>query len=346
VARGGVPPVWRGETVRTVTPDNVTRLSRGAAGCRRRAEDDGRRVAVGVDVGGTKLALGVIDADGRVLAREQSCTPRSDPAVIIERIVGFATRHAAGMPIGIGAAGVVDDCGAVRYGSFIDWRGINLVDAISSRLGVPVVADNDANAAAWAEYCRNRASDDMLLLLALGTGVGGAIIDRGRLVRGAHGLAGELGHIPVDPLGEPCRCGGRGCLETVSGGTAIAATYALSASMAATSARDVHVAALAGDVRAVETIRRAGSTLGMAVATMMTILDPDRVVLCGGLVALGDLLLQPARAAISRHAFLAGQRPAIELEISESGADAVIVGAALLALGGRALLHTGIATRR
>ena len=184
-------------------------------------------LSIGVDVGGTKIAAGVVDEEGAVLERIQRASPANDRASILDTIVDCALELKESRPeavaVGIGAAGFVSsDRNTMASGTNLDWTGVRIGDVVAERVGLPVVVENDANAAGWAEARFGAgAGKRNVLVVTLGTGVGGAIVIDGRLVRGAAGFAAEIGHINVEPDGRPCGCGQRGCLERYGSGTAL-----------------------------------------------------------------------------------------------------------------------------
>lgn len=290
---------------------------------------------VGVDIGGTKTAAALVGPDGAVLARRRAPTPaRSGPAAVLDTAARLAADllDAAGPgPVGVGTAGTVDPAtGTIRYAtdSLPGWTGTPVVDALAGRLGRPVRVTNDVNAAAlgecWAGATRGCRD---VLLVAVGTGLGGAIVRDGRIEDGARGAAGEVAHLPA-PGAERLRCGcGRyGHLEAIASGTGLAAAYAEQTGSPVTG-QAVAERAAAGDVAARQVRDRAGAALGAALAGLVALLDPQAVVLAGGAA---DTLLPAASTAY------AAELPAgwadVPLLPAALGADAVVVGAARLAL--------------
>lgn len=311
--------------------------------------------AVGVDVGGTKLAAGVVNGRGTVLARARRDTPAREAERIAPLVVELARDLAAEagadslLPIGVGAAGVVDRDGVMRFAPNIDWPPrYPLRAALSEHAGVPVVVDNDANVAAWGEYRAGAGRDAVgdMVLLTIGTGVGGGLIIDGRLVRGAQGLGAEFGHLIVAEGGPRCPCGNRGCLEAVASGTAIGrmareeqvarqvpeASPLASLEPAALTGKAVTIAAQGGDGFATSLLERAGFWLGVGIATLVNALDPEAVVVGGGAMEAGELLLGPARAAMAERVIGRGHRTLPPVQRAALADDAGLVGAALLAL--------------
>ena len=309
---------------------------------------------VGVDVGGTKVAAGVLSADGRVVHQRRWPTDTTDAEAIVGN-VGRAVRELRAdlelpdtLPIGVGMAGLVDLDGVVRYAPNLPLRDVPLRALLERELGCPVTLDNDASAAAWAEFRVGAARDapSGLVMLTLGTGVGGAVVLEGRLMRGAHGLAGELGHIVVVEGGRRCACGNRGDLEALASGTAIGRTAEelrvagrLPPSSSLTDAEElsgrvVTDAALDGDAGGVAVLAEVGFWLGVGVASLVNALDPDLVLVGGGAATAGELLLGPARDAFADRFVGREWRTPVPLREAELGSDAGFIGAGLLALGG------------
>jgi glucokinase len=310
-------------------------------------------VTIGIDVGGTKIAAGVVDEAGKVVARRQIATAATHPTSIVAGIVKVAQELMAAAPnvtaVGIGAAGLIDGGkGLVLSAPNIAWENVPLRAMVSDRLRLPVVLDNDANVAALGEsvYGAGKGYGDQIML-TIGTGVGGGIVIGGEIYRGAHGVGAELGHVIVDASSSAvCSCGNHGCLEALASGNSIGrrarervsepgATAVLE--LAGKNAVDitgelVGEAAKSGDVWATEIIAETGRWLGVGIASFVNIFDPDVVIIAGGAAAgTGELLLGPARDAaaglIIGHAWrkLPPVLPAV------LGYDAGLVGAAVLA---------------
>lgn len=309
-------------------------------------------VTVGVDVGGTKIAGGVVDASGSVVARRQIPTDPADPQATVGGIVKVARELLASAPaaraVGVGAAALIDSSGVIVGAPNLAWRNLSLRAMLEDRLGVPVLVDNDVNAAAWAEYRFGAGRGaSRLVMFALGTGIGGGIVIDGRLERGAHGLGAELGHMIVERGGPACACGNHGCLEALASGTAIARAAreriasgspvlaAADGDPAAITGEMVGAAAVEGDSFARELLAEAGRALGVGLANAANIFDPDRIVVGGGVVAgTGDLLLGPAVEAMRRLVVEGASRPEISVVPAALGADAGLIGAATLAAPG------------
>ena len=308
------------------------------------------RTAIGVDVGGTKIGCGVVDAGGRVHDREQVPTPTGGPATLaaIQSVVrALLGRNPDVAAVGVGAAGLVEwPGGLVRWAPHNGYRNLPLREVLAATTGLPVVVDNDANAAAWAEsrLGAGHGADD-LVLLTVGTGIGTGLVLDGRIYRGSSGLAAELGHTIVDVDGAPCSCGNAGCLETVASGSALGrygreaagadpdgAIAQLAGGPAAVTGMHVSLAAEAGDKVALSLFERLGFWLGVGVANAVTTFDPAIVVIGGGLSAAGELLLVPARTSTERFVHGRAQRRLPPLVTAGLGPAAGLVGAATIAL--------------
>ena len=311
---------------------------------------------IGVDIGGSKIVAGVVDSDGQVLARARAATPHlsTTPAVVEDTIVDAVRRLQTAYrleigAVGIGAAGFVDAAGAlVRFSPHLSWRDEPVRDALAGRLDLPVVLDNDANAAAAAEMAYGAGRGHrQVLCLTLGTGIGGALVMNGRVFRGANGMAGEFGHMQVVPGGRACECGNRGCWEQYSSGNALvrAARELLKApspgahvlqELAAGDPAEVTGplvtrAAAAGDRAVLAIFREVGGWLGTGLAGFVAAFDPELVIVGGGASDAGDLLLGPAREALRRTLTGRGFRPEPPLVTAGLGADAGFIGAAVVA---------------
>lgn len=300
--------------------------------------------AIGVDIGGTKIAAGVVDVDGTILRRQRRPTPVDDAATLIRATVEvIADLDAADAPVGVGVAGWVDLDGRVRTSPNLP----ALVDEpirerLEAELSSPVAVLNDADAAAWGEFCLGAGRDvDALAMFMVGTGVGGGLVLHGQLVRGAHGAAGELGHLLVDEGGPLCACGNHGCLEAHASGNAIArkaherrvhGALAGDSPLASEDLRgeDVAAAAADGNADALAVLADAGFWLGVGVASVVNAFDPATVVIGGGAAGAGEYLLEPARRACAMRVLGAPTRKAPPLVPGELD-DPGLVGAGLVA---------------
>jgi glucokinase len=293
-------------------------------------------VTVGVDVGGTKIAAGLVDGRGSVLRREVRESTGLSPAGIISAIaeVVGALRRGREDPVavGVGAAGFIDaDRTRVLFAPNLPWLDEPVPAALSAQVGLPVVLENDANAAAWAEYRfgAGRGAPETVVV-TVGTGIGVGLVLGGRLYRGAAGIAGEAGHMRVVPDGRECGCGNRGCWEQYSSGPALMRA-ATERSASFPDGPALTEAARAGDGVAVACFADVGQWLGQGLADISAVLDPGRFVVGGGVADAGELLLAPARQRYARALTGRGHRPPAEIVAASLGADAGMVGAAELA---------------
>ncbi len=312
------------------------------------------RLAIGVDVGGTKVEGLLVDVSREadlILDRRRVETPALDAEATARTIVSVARDLLAGrsdlIAVGVGTAGMVTLDGVVRYAPNVAWREFPLRERVERETGLPVYVDNDANVAAWGEFRfgAGRGSNDMLLV-TVGTGIGGGIVTGGKLYRGAHGFGAEIGHVIVEPNGPLCGCGNRGCWEQVAAGRAIdrlgraTALEHPESRMVELAGGDpaqvrgpvVTVAAKEGDPVAIGVLAEVGRRLGEGIAGLVNILDPDVVVVGGGAIEAGDLLLETARRAYSDAVEAPDHRPEVPIVAAELGNDAGAVGAADLAL--------------
>lgn len=306
-------------------------------------------LAIGVDVGGTKIAAGVVDENGTVLAQIRRATPARDADRTADTIAEIASALAAeygANSIGIGAAGLVDeDRCTVLFAPNLAWRNEPLGQRIGRATGLPTVVENDANAAGWGEARFGAARGaSSAVILTVGTGIGGAIILNGELVRGTHGLAGEWGHMVVRPDGRRCGCGLRGCWERYASGSALVADarelatldpargacLLESAGGRADQISGIHItaAARAGDPAALECLRNLGVWLGRGMAALAAAFDPDVFVLAGGVSEAGDLLRRPAQESFTSLLSARSFRSEPEVRLARQGNLAGLVGAA------------------
>lgn len=299
---------------------------------------------IGIDIGGSKVAAGLVDRQGQILRRTVVPSPTTSAADIEQTVCTIVTEWAQADPVavGVGAAGWVDEHRrTVRFSPHLAWRHEPLAQRLSDRLGLPVTVDNDANAAAWGEYCygAGRGTSHMVAL-TLGTGIGGAVVHEGALWRGRWGMAGEWGHMCVVPDGHPCPCGQRGCWEQYCSAQAMTRAAAhhpeLVDRLRRTGAdritgRDITDAARRGDPRARDIVHDIGTWLGWGLANLAAILDPEIFVIGGGIIEAGDRLLEPAREVFSRHLTGGGHRPEPAIVPAHLGNDAGLIGAARLA---------------
>ncbi|MEY7979108.1 ROK family glucokinase [Streptomyces pilosus] len=309
---------------------------------------------VGIDIGGTKVMAGVVDADGNILERlrtetpDKSKSPKVVEDTIVELVLDLSDRHDV-HAVGIGAAGWVDaDRNRVLFAPHLSWRNEPLRDRLAGRLAVPVLVDNDANSAAWAEWRFGAGrGEDHLVMITLGTGIGGAILEDGQVKRGKYGVAGEFGHMQVVPGGHRCPCGNRGCWEQYSSGNALVrearelaaadspVAYGIiehvKGNIADISGPMITELAREGDAMCIELLQDIGQWLGVGIANLAAALDPSCVVQGGG----GDPAAAqgggPARDAFKRHLTGRGYRPEAHIVRAQLGPEAGMVGAADLA---------------
>jgi glucokinase len=298
-----------------------------------------QRYIVGVDLGGTKIMVGALSEDGSHHYGMRSIPTHAEQGsdVVVDRIVGaiegvildtIAETNAARkdfVGIGMGAPGPLDrDRGIVVVAPNLGWRDFPLRDLVSSRLGLPVTLDNDANCATVGEWWQGAARGGRTVVgFTIGTGIGGGVIIDGSLFHGASDVAGEVGHTTIELNGRYCKCGNYGCLEAYASGPAIAtrAREVLVREESASAlpsmvggqldlitAQTVYDAAKQGDAVAQEIVRDTARYLGAGIASLLNILNPDIVVVAGGVTAAGDTLFVPLRAEVRRRAF----RPAVE----------------------------------
>ena len=312
----------------------------------------GPELTVGIDVGGTKVLGGVVTPTGEVVATARRETPAEDVGRTLDFIVEVVTEltqtHKA-TAVGIGAAGWIDESRArVLFAPNLAWRDEPLRERIAAQLDLPVVVENDANVAAWAEFRFGSARDvtTSMAMFTVGTGIGGGLIVNGELWRGAHGMAAEMGHMRTVPEGRLCGCGRRGCLEQYASGSALVRAarerakadpetahrlIELAGSVDAINGPLVTKAAREGDPAAREAFVEVGRWLGSGMADIVQLLDVEIVVVGGGVVDAGELLLAPARAAFVDQLAARGSLPVAPVVAAQMGNLAGVVGAADLA---------------
>lgn len=305
---------------------------------------------IGADLGGTKLLLGVLDAGSEVLweSREASTGQDEDELVdLVVREVEEARQHRPGVAaVGLGIPATVDHERGVAVSAVnLPLDDLPVRDLVSERTGLPVFVDNDATVAALAEHLYGAARGaENAVMLTIGTGIGGGLILGGEIYRGTTGAGAELGHTIIDLDGPPCQgnCPGRGCVESLASGTALGREGCAAAerepdSVLAAMAADgreidgkaVTEAALGGDAAARGVFDRVGSHLGVALASFANIFEPAVIVIGGGVIAAGDMLLEPARREMEARALPPMNRtPVVAAEL---GADAGMIGAAAMA---------------
>lgn len=309
-------------------------------------------LTIGVDIGGTKIAAGVVDEEGMILTEAVEPTPATDAPAIARAVATAVLRLREQYDVdavGIGAAGFVDAARrTVLFAPNISWVDEPLAEHVRDQVDLPVVVENDANAATWGEFRFGAGHDvDDLVLVTVGTGVGGGIVVDGVLQRGTFGMAAEFGHLRVVPAGIQCGCGQYGCWEQYASGRALVreARVRLAADDPdvghlrdlvggdpdALTGPMITAEAKAGDPLSIELLADVGRWLGEGIATLSAVLDPGVVALGGGVSAAGDLVLEPARRALLRTLSAVAHRPRAELRIATLGNKAGLVGAADLA---------------
>ncbi|MFD0558597.1 glucokinase [Stackebrandtia endophytica] len=307
---------------------------------------------IGIDIGGTKVLAGVVDPEGEVVTSRLRSTPAADVVairdVIVESVAELRAEYEVSA-VGIGAAGWIDSSrSTVQFAPNLAWRDEPLRDLLAAHIDLPIVVENDANVAAWAEFQYGAARDaDSAALFTVGTGIGGGIVLNGDLVRGSHGIAAEFGHTLAVPDGTECGCGRHGCLEQYASGNALVrfakeaaagnpseATLLLKSADGEVDDIDgpmVTEAARAGDPVSVAAFVKVGGYLGEALADMVQLLDPDILVIGGGVINAGELLLAPARQRYRAVLHARSRLPVAEIVAAQMGPQAGIIGAADLA---------------
>lgn len=309
-------------------------------------------LTVGVDLGGTKIAVGVVDESGAIVAENRRPTPTesSDAVVeaIAEAVLELQADHAV-TAIGVGAPSFVNAArDTILFTANLPMVDVPVATMLRDRTGLPVVVENDANAAAWAEYRFGAgAGTPHMVLLTIGTGIGGGIISQGSLVRGAYGLAAEVGHIEVVHGGHRCGCGLDGCFEQYASGSALVriarrlarkrrdeAALLLSlgdGTPEGVEGKHITTAARSEDPVALAAFDEVGRMLGRGMASIAAILDPAMFVIGGGVSEAGDLLMNPTRRSFEDHLSARSHRPLAAVELATTGNDAGMIGAADLA---------------
>ena len=310
-------------------------------------------LTIGIDIGGTKVLGGVVDENGKILATQRVPTPKEGGAALTKTIADVANHllkdHDV-VALGVSAAGLIssDRETILATGNISGWNGVNLKEELNKFVDLPIFIENDANSAAWGESRYGAGvGEDHMLILTIGTGVGGGAIIDGKLLRGAHGISAEFGHIRVVPEGQLCSCGARGCLEQYASGNALMrhvreaisaspdAAYNLLARADGTieglTGHHITQAAGDGDPIALAGFNTTAQWLGAGIASLSALFDPACVVIGGGVIEAGEILLAPTRAALERLIPFSGRRPIPKVVAATLGNDAGLVGAADLA---------------
>ncbi|MFP7696781.1 ROK family glucokinase [Trueperella sp. LYQ143] len=309
-------------------------------------------LSIGVDVGGTKIAAGLVDSSGHIVMMLRRPTIPNDSQSVRDTIIDLCRQlqqENEVEAVGIGAAGFVDSSGStVIFAPNVSWRNEPIAEQVSQAIDMPVVVENDANAAAWAEYRFGAAAGfSSAVVVTVGTGIGGGIILNGELLRGSYGFAGEIGHINMVRDGRECGCGQRGCWEVYSSGRALLAAAQeqartcpeIAAGLLRLADGDpqaitglmVTQAAQEGCCGARNAFAEIGYWLGQGMADVAALLDPDVFVLAGGVCEAGDLLLEPTRQSFTELLTGRAYRPLPPIRVATLGNQAGIIGAADLA---------------
>ncbi|GAB2907345.1 ROK family glucokinase [Nonomuraea fastidiosa] len=306
-------------------------------------------LTIGVDIGGTKVAAGVVDDNGEIVEHTLRPTAADRPDKVAETVADVVRELSEGRDIeavGVGAAGFVDESRSViRFAPNLAWREEPLQKKISGLVGLPVVVENDANAMAWGEtrFGAGRGQSHVVCI-TLGTGIGGGLVFDGKLYRGRWGMGAELGHMQVQPGGRECGCGNIGCWEQYASGNALVkeakklaeehperAATLLGLAGGKIEGEEVTEAARHGDEVSLEAFRSLADWLGQGMADLAAILDPGCFIVGGGVSRAADLFMDRAREAFAERLTGRGHRPLAEIRLAELGASAGVVGAADLA---------------
>jgi len=310
-------------------------------------------LTIGIDIGGTKVLGGVVDSSGKILATHREPTPKEGGAALTQTIVDVAQvllKDHDATAIGVSAAGFVssDRETMLATPNISGWNGVNLKAAIGGELNLPVVIENDANSAAWGEAQHGAGvGEDQMMMITVGTGIGGGAVIGGKLHRGAYGVAAEFGHLRVVPEGHLCSCGARGCFEQYASGNALMRHVREAINAAPDAAHNLlargdgtieglaghHIteAARDGDPIALAGFNTTAQWLGAGIASLSVLFDPACVVIGGGVIDAGEILLAPTRAALERYMPFSGKHPSPRVVAATLGNDAGLVGAASLA---------------
>jgi len=311
-------------------------------------------ISVGVDIGGTKILAGLVNEHGEILAQVRKETPRKDASGVLEVVAAAITETIANVEatitgIGVGVAGPVDSGSTtVFYAPNLQWADVPLAALLENAVGLPVLVENDGNAAAWGEarFGGGKGFRDVVAV-TIGTGIGGGIVLGGELFRGSHGAAGEIGHMGAVADGLVCGCGRKGCWEQYASGNALVRDAKVMSterpgdaqillSLGDGTAEGIHGehvtdAAKLGDPVAIEVLERLGVWLGRGLASLSAILDPQIFVIGGGACAASEFFLPRARSTLADRIIGKQHRPIPEINVAELGNRAGIVGAADLA---------------
>jgi glucokinase len=311
-------------------------------------------LVVGVDVGGTKIAAALVDADGAPLHRVRYPTDISSPtatldsiALAVDQVIEEAGLTRADIyAVGLGIPGLIDPERGIGIASVnLNWRNVAVRAGLQERLGLPCFIENDVKAAGLGEarYGAGRGLESLVFLI-IGTGIAAAVVQNNTVLRGAHGIAGEIGHAIIEPGGPLCKCGGHGCFEALASGPAIAARAVSKlksggasslASLPEITAEDIFEAAGHGDPLACQTIQEVAGYVAFVVQFLALAYDPQVIVLGGGIPLAGDLFFDPVRQALKKQAsenwVFREMYSADLVQVTQMGADIAVIGAAALA---------------
>ena len=308
---------------------------------------------VGIDIGGTKVLGGVVDETGAIISRARRDTPAEGGVALTQAIADVALelmKDSEIESVGVSVAGFIsaDRKTILATPNIKDWNGVNLDYELTSRIGLPVVIEDDANSAAWGEFKFGAGrGKENILMLTVGTGIGGGIVVNSNLHRGSFGIAAEIGHLRIVPNGLLCGCGAHGCFEQYGSGTALLrhgreviklhpdrASNILKrgdGSIEGVNGSAITEAARDGDELALSIFQTTGDYLGAGIASLAVILDPEAVVIGGGVIDAGDILLNPIRSSVDKYMPFAGKHPHPHIIAAQLGNEAGLVGVADLA---------------
>ena len=308
---------------------------------------------VGIDIGGTKVLGGVVDETGAIISRARRDTPAEGGVALTQAIADVALelmKDSEIESVGVSVAAFIsaDRKTILATPNIKDWNGVNLDYELTSRIGLPVVIENDANSAAWGEFKFGAGrGKENILMLTVGTGIGGGIVVNSNLLRGSFGIAAEIGHLRIVPNGLLCGCGAYGCFEQYGSGTALLrhAREAIQAHpdrasnilkrgdglIEGVKGSAITAAARDGDELALSIFETTGDYIGAGIASLAVILDPETVVIGGGVIDAGDILLNPIRTGMEKYMPFAGKHPHPQIVAAQLGNEAGLVGVADLA---------------
>lgn len=309
--------------------------------------------SVGIDIGGTKIAGALVDDAGNIIEELRVKSPITDPGDMVEAIASVIDQLTSGQEVvgvGVAAAGFLSADREIMFHSpnIEAWRNEPLKSRIQDKTSYPVLLENDANAAGWAEFRFGAGKNvSSMIMLTIGTGVGGAVVTEGQLLKGGFGIGGELGHVVLTPGGRKCGCGLKGCIETYASGTALLKAAQelaestdslgdglrkLNSDSGTLTGEQVYQAIMEDDPGALGLISELGENLGIAIGSLFVpVLDPELVVVGGGVSAVGERLLEPMRVGYSKSMPAKGYRPELSIVKAQFLNQAGLIGAADLA---------------